>query len=403
MRCPKCQHENTANAKFCEECAAPLARACDNCGSEVSATAKFCPQCGHRLVDTARFASPKNYTPQHLADKILTSRAALEGERKQVTVLFADIKGSMELLAHRDPEAAQQLLFDPVLDRMIEAVHRYEGTVHRVMGDGIMALFGAPLALEDHAVRACYAGLRMQETVTRYADEVQRSHGVQVAIRVGLNSGEIVVRAIGNDLHMEYTVVGQTAHLASRMEQMANPGSVLTTADTLRLAEGYIATKPLGPVPVKGLADLVEIYEVTSAGAARTRLQATAGRGLTRFVGRDVQLERLVRAQQLAGRGRGQVVAIIGDAGVGKSRLVHEFLHSHHKADWLVLESNTASYGRATPYLPVIELFRRYFQINVYDSTQSIREKISERILGLDRALQDSLPPLMDLLDALDD
>jgi class 3 adenylate cyclase/tetratricopeptide (TPR) repeat protein len=403
MRCPKCQHENTANAKFCEECAAPLARACDNCGSEVSSTAKFCPQCGHPVVDTTRFASPKNYTPQHLADKILTSRAALEGERKQVTVLFADIKGSMELLAHRDPEAAQQLLFDPVLDRMIEAVHRYEGTVHRVMGDGIMALFGAPLALEDHAVRACYAGLSMQETVTRYADQVRRSHGAQVAIRVGLNSGEIVVRAIGSDLHMDFTVVGQTAHLASRMEQMARPGSVLTTADTLQLAEGYVAVKPLGPVPVKGLADPVQIYEVTGAGAARTRLQAAAGRGLTRFVGRDIELEQLLRAQRLAGHGRGQVVAIIGEAGVGKSRLVHEFLHSQHTVDWLVLESNSASYGRATPYLPVIELLRRYFKINVDDSTQSIGEKISDRILTLDPALQDSLPPLLDLLDALDD
>ena len=218
---------------------------------------------------------------------------------------------------------------DPVLERMIEAVHRYEGTVNRVMGDGIMALFGAPLAHEDHAVRACYAALRMQETVTRYADEVQRSHGVPVAIRVGLNSGEIVVCAIGNDLHMDYTVVGQTAHLAARMEQMAKPGSVLTTADTLQLAEGYIAMKPLGPVPVKGLADPVQIYEVTGAGAARTRLQVAAGRGLTRFVGRDVELEQLRRAQQLAGQGRGQVVAIVGEAGVGKSRLVHEFVHSH--------------------------------------------------------------------------
>ena len=406
MKCPKCRHENAPEAKFCEECATPLSRACIDCGSQVSFTAKFCSQCGHPLQATAdgtRFASPKSYTPQHLAEKILTSRAALEGERKQVTVLFADIKGSMELLADRDAEAAQKLLFDPVLERMIEAVHRYEGTVHRVMGDGIMALFGAPLALEDHAVRACYAGLRMQETVARYADEVQRSHEVRVAIRVGVNSGEIVVTAIGNDLHMDYTVVGQTAHLASRMEQMATPGSVLTTADTLRLAEGYIAMKPLGPTPVKGLADPVEIYEVTGAGTARTRLQAAAGRGLTRFVGREAQFEQLLRAQQLAWDGRGQVVAIIGEAGVGKSRLVHEFLHAQQTADWLVLESNSASYGRATPYLPVIELLRRYLKINVRDSTQSIREKISDRILTLDLALQDSLPPLLDLLDALDD
>ncbi|TMJ69346.1 MAG: zinc-ribbon domain-containing protein [Alphaproteobacteria bacterium] len=406
MRCPKCQHENTLEAKFCEECAATLAPTCGNCGSPVSSTAKFCSQCGHPLqpvADDTRFASPRSYTPQHLAEKILTSRAALEGERKQVTVLFADIKGSMELLADRDAEAAQTLLFDPVLERMIEAVHRYEGTVHRVLGDGIMALFGAPLAVEDHAVRACYAGLRMQETVTRYAEEVQRSQGVQVAIRVGVNSGEIVVRTIGNDLHMDYTVVGQTVHLASRMEQMAKPGSVLTTADTLRLAEGYLAMEPLGPVPVKGLANPVQIYEVTGAGAARTRLQAAAGRGLTRFVGRGVQLDQLLRAQRLAGHGRGQVVAIIGEAGVGKSRLVHEFLYSHQTADWLVLESNSASYGRATPYLPVIELLRRYFKVNVDDSTQSIREKISDRILTLDPALHVSLPPLLDLLDALDD
>ncbi len=313
MKCPKCQHENTAKAKFCEECAAPLARVCASCGSQVSSAAKFCPECGHPLKsveDDPRFASPRTYTPQHLVDKILTSRAALEGERKQVTVLFADIKGSMELLADRDPEDAQKLL-DPVLERMIEAVHYYEGTVNRVMGDGIMALFGAPLAHEDHAVRACYAALRMQETVTRYADEVQRSQGVPVTIRVGLNSGEIVVCAIGNDLHMDYTVVGQTAHLAARMEQMAKPGSVLTTANTLKLAEGYVAMNPLGPMPVKGLADPIQIYEVTGAGAARTRLQAAAGRGLTRFVGRDVELEQLRRAQQLAGQCRGQVVAIV--------------------------------------------------------------------------------------------
>ena len=404
MKCPKCQHENTAKAKFCEECAAPLARVCASCGSQVSSAAKFCPECGHPLKsveDDPRFASPRTYTPQHLVDKILTSRAALEGERKQVTVLFADIKGSMELLADRDPEDAQKLL-DPVLERMIEAVHYYEGTVNRVMGDGIMALFGAPLAHEDHAVRACYAALRMQETVTRYADEVQRSQGVPVTIRVGLNSGEIVVCAIGNDLHMDYTVVGQTAHLAARMEQMAKPGSVLTTANTLKLAEGYVAMNPLGPMPVKGLADPIQIYEVTGAGAARTRLQAAAGRGLTRFVGRDVELEQLRRAQQLAGQCRGQVVAIVGEAGVGKSRLVHEFVHSHHTANWLVLESNSASYGHATPYLPVIELLRHYFKINVHDSTPSIREKVTGKILTLDPSLQDAIPPVLDLLDALD-
>jgi class 3 adenylate cyclase/tetratricopeptide (TPR) repeat protein len=406
MKCPKCQHENTATAKFCEECAEPLAaRACASCGSAVSSTAKFCPQCGHPLTPIAenpRFASPHSYTPQYIADKILTAQAAPMGERKQVTVLFADIKGSMELLADHDPEDAQKLL-DPVLECMIEAVHRYEGTVNRVMGDGIMALFGAPLAHEDHAPRACYAALRMQETVTRYADQVQRSHGVPLTIRVGLNSGEIVVCAIGNDLHMDYTVVGQTAHLAARMEQMAKPGSILTTANTVQLAEGYVTVKPLGPVPVKGLANPIPIYEVTGAGAARTRLQAAAVRGLTRFVGRDVELEQLRRAQQLARQGRSQVVAIVGEAGVGKSRLVHEFVRSDHTADWRVLEFSSTPYGHATPYLPVIELFRHYFQIDSQDSMRSIREKVTGNILTLDPSLQDAIPPVLDLLDALDD
>src|SRR5262249_10069978 len=386
MKCPNCEHENSVGAKFCEQCATPLGRACENCGSAVSSTARFCPECGHPvkpIADDPRYASPTSYTPQHLADKILAARATLEGERKQVTVLFADIKGSMELFVDRDAEAAQKI-FDPVLEHMIEAVHRYEGTVNRVMGDGIMALFGAPIAHEDHAVRACYAALRMQEGVKRYAEEVRRSHGLEITIRVGLNSGEIVVWGIGNDLHLNYTVVGQTAHLAARMEQMANPGSVLTTEDTLQLAEGYVAMRPLGPVSVKGLPDPIQIFEVTGAGEARTRLQVAAGRGLTRFVGRDVELEQVRRVQQLAGQGHGQVMAIVGEAGVGKSRLVREFIHSHSTAGWTVLESKSASYGRATPYLPVIELLRDYFKIDARDSTHSIREKVTTRIRARD-------------------
>ena len=317
-------------------------------------------------------------------------------------MLFADIKGSMEVIADRDPEDVQKLLH-AVLERMIEAVHRYEGTVNTVMGDGLMALFGAPLAHEDHAVRACYAALRMQENIARYSDEIQRTYGVPVMIRIGLNSGEIVISGIGNDLHMDYTVVGQTAHLAARMEQMAKPGSVLTTADTFRLAEGYLAMKPLGALPVKGLTYPIDVYEITGAGAARSRLQAAAVRGLTRFVGRTVELQHLHRAQQLAVQGHGQVVTIVGQAGVGKSRLVHEFIHSPPTAEWLVLESNSTSYGHATPYLPVTELLRHYFKLNVHDSAQSIREKVSGKILSLDPSLQEVILPVLDLLNALDD
>ena len=282
---------------------------------------------------------------------ILTSKAALEGERKQVTVLFADLKGSMELLADRDPEEARKIL-DPVLERMMEAVHHYEGTVNQVMGDGIMALFGAPLAHEDHAVRACYAALRMQETVRRYAEEARRVHGVEVQIRVGLNSGDVVVRAIGSDLHMDYTAVGQTTHLAARMEQLAPPGTVRLTPETMRLAEGYVEVRSLGPIPVKGLPDPIEIFELIGAGQARTRLQAAALRGLTRFVGRDAEVEHLRRVLSQADAGRGQVVAIVGEAGVGKSRLTYEFTHSHRVQDWLILEASSMSYGKATSYLP---------------------------------------------------
>jgi len=214
MKCSRCQQDNPSHAKFCAECAAPLARSCSKCGANLPASAKFCIECAHPVsVPGSRVASPDSYTPKHLAERILTSKASLEGERKQVTVLFADLKGSMELLADLDPEESRKIL-DPVLELMMEAVHRYEGTVNQVMGDGIMALFGAPLAHEDHAVRACYAALRMQETVKRYAEEVHRTQGLPLQIRVGLNSGDVVVRSIGSDLHMDYTAVGHTTHLA---------------------------------------------------------------------------------------------------------------------------------------------------------------------------------------------
>src|SRR2546426_3954711 len=278
MKCPRCQHENRPGAKFCEECAAPLGRVCSNCSSQVSATAKFCPECAHPLAAPSvepRFASPRTYTPKHLAEKIINSKAALEGERKQVTVLFADLKGSMELLADRDPEEARKLL-DPVLEQMMEAVHRYEGTMNQVMGDGIMALFGAPLTHEDHAVRACYAALRMQDAVRRYSEELRRAQGMEVQIRVGVNSGEVVVRSIGSDLHMDYTAVGQTTHLAARMEQLAAPGSIRLTGETLHLAEGFVQVTPLGPVPIKGLGEPVEVFELVGG---RRRPHPPRGRG----------------------------------------------------------------------------------------------------------------------------
>jgi class 3 adenylate cyclase/tetratricopeptide (TPR) repeat protein len=402
VKCPQCAFENRPQAKFCEECATPLARACANCGSSLSPTAKFCPECAHPVaagtVTQQRFSSPETYTPKHLAEKILTSKGALEGERKQVTVLFADMKGSMELLADRDPEEARKIL-DPVLEHMMEAVHRYEGTVNQVLGDGIMALFGAPLAHEDHAVRACYAALRMQESLRQHAEGVRRVEGIPIQIRVGINSGEVVVRSIRSDLHMDYTAVGQTTHVAARMEQMAVPGSILLSAETMTLAEGYIEVKPLGPLPVKGLETPIEVYELSRAATVRSRFQIAAARGLTRFVGRESELDQLRQALERARSGHGQVAAVVGEPGVGKSRLYWEFSHSHRAQGWLSLESRSVSYGKATNYLPIIELLRVYFDIEQADDSRKIREKVTGKLLSLDRQLEPYLPPILWLLD----
>jgi len=343
---------------------------------------------------------PLAYTPAYLAEKILTSRSAVEGERKQVTVLFADLKGSMELLADRDPEEARQLL-DPVLECMMAAVHRYEGTVNQVMGDGIMALFGAPIAHEDHAVRSCYAALAMQAAIRTYAEEARRAHGITVQIRVGLNSGAVVVRAIGNDLHMDYSAVGQTTHLAARMEQLATPGSIVLTVNTLRLVEGLVQVTALGPTPVRGLPEPVEVFELVGASTLRGRFQARVAGGLTRFVGRETELAALVQALERAGAGHGQVVAVVGEAGVGKSRLVYEVVHAHRLQGWRVLESASVSYGKATPYFPIIDLLRRYTHAEERDDVRTVRAKVTGQVLTLDETLQETIPALLSLLDAL--
>src|SRR5262245_33881838 len=377
MQCLQCQTRNPAGMRFCGQCAAPLPAADRS---------------------EPRFAAPESYTPKHLAEKILTSRSALEGERKQVTVLFADLKGSMELLADRDPEEARRIL-DPILEQMMEAVHRYEGTVNQVMGDGIMALFGAPLAHEDHAVRACYAALRMQESVKRYGEGVRRREGVLPQIRVGLNSGEVVVRSIGSDLRFDYTAVGVTTHLAARVEQAAARGSVLVTAATLRPAEGHVQATALGPVRLKGLAEPVELHQLTGAGTARSRFQVLAGRGLTAFVGRAGEIARLEAALGQSRAGRGPVVAIAGAPGVGKSRLLWEFVHSPRTEGCRLLEAASLSYGQATGYLPVVELLRAYFQVGGADDPRTVREKVAGGLSSGDRALAPALPALLALLE----
>src|SRR5262245_55155965 len=348
----------------------------------------------------ARVPAPLAYTPPYLAEKILTSRSILAGERKQVTVLFADLKDSTELIRGLDPEAAQHLL-DPAIHCMMDAVHRFEGTVNQVLGDGIMALFGAPIAHEDHALRACYAALAMQAAMRSTTADVRRSQGLELRMRVGLHSGEVVVRAIGNDLHMDYSAVGETTHLAARMEQLATPGSIRLTATTLRLVEGLVQVTALGPVPAKGLAEPLEVFELVGASGVRQRLQAAVVRGLTPLVGRQQELEALHQALAQAQTGHGQVVALVGEAGVGKSRLVHECICSPGTQGWRVLESAAVSYGRSTPYGPVIDVLKRYGQIEDHDDTCIIRAKMTRQGLTLDETFQETIPALLALLDVL--
>ena len=322
--------------------------ACARCHAELTSSAKFCGACGGepvatRLAEFAAGVGPSIHTPKHLAERILTSKALLEGERKQVTVLFADMRASMELVSDRDPEEARALL-DPVLERMMDAVHAYEGTVNQVMGDGIMALFGAPVANEDHAVRACYAALRMQESVGVYAAEMLRERGTVMQIRVGLNSGEVVVRAISSDLHLEYTAVGETTHLAARMEQLATPGTILLARNTLRLAEGLIDVRSLGPVPIRGLSHPVEVYELVGVSSVSPPIRGR-GRELTPFVGRDSEIRQLQNAVGRATAGHGGVVALVGAPGVGKSRLCYELSRMTAAPDWQRLQASGDSTG----------------------------------------------------------
>jgi len=409
MQCSQCQADNKDDRRFCSSCGAPLVVLCTSCSFANDAGSMFCGGCGTPLAKfrtsapvspavPPAYASPKAYTPAHLADRIIGGRAALEGERKQVTVMFADLKGSMELVAERDPEEAR-LILDPVLERMMEAVHCYEGTVNQVMGDGIMALFGAPVAHEDHAIRAGYAALRMKETISALAIDLERRLGFRVQIRVGMNSGEVVVRAIGSDLRMDYSAVGQTTHLAARMEQLATPGSILVTEAFTRLTESSLHFKPMGLTPVKGMPEPVDVFELSGAEPTRTRFQAASSRGLSRFVGREGELKLLYEALNRAEARAGQVVAVVGEPGVGKSRLFHELVRSSHMRGWLVLETGSVSYGQMTVWMPVRDLLRTFFQIDDRAAPPEIQSQVTASLAALDPSLQDVLPAVLWLLD----
>ena len=399
MLCAGCRADNPPRAKFCVECASPLAPGCPECGAPLPDSARFCPGCARPLAAAGlRLAPPGAYTPAHLAEKIRAGRRALEGERKRVTVLFADIAGSMQLMLDRDPEDARVVL-DGVIERMMGAVHAAEGTVNQILGDGIMALFGAPVAHEDHAVRACHAALRMQDLVGRFAAGIQPSTGIAVRIRVGINSGDVVVRSIANDLHMDYTAVGQTTHLAARMEQMAGPGEILATREVMRLVEGYVQARQLGPRAVKGLAQPVELFAVTGAEPARTRFEVAVRRGLSRFIGRESELAQLEAALQAAHAGRGRLVGVVGEPGVGKSRLLWEFTHAARERGCTVLEATSIARDRAVSYLPLVELLGRYFGIGGADDREAAAAKIRQRLQAVDASFEPPLVPLLALFN----
>jgi class 3 adenylate cyclase/tetratricopeptide (TPR) repeat protein len=326
-----------------------------------------------------------------------SSPETLEGERKMVTALFADIKGSMDLMEDLDPEEARAIV-DPAIRLMIDAAHRYDGYVVQSTGDGIFALFGAPVAHEDHPQRALYAALRMQEEVKRYAEKLRAEKGVNLQVRVGVNTGEVVVRSIKtDDAHTEYAPIGHSTGLASRLQTLANPGSIAISEAVRKLIEGYFALKPLGPARIKGVSEPIDVYEVTGLGPLRTRLQRSAGRGLTKFVGRAREMEALRHAAEQARSGRGQIAVAMAEPGVGKSRLFFEFKVTS-QSGWMVLETFSVSHGKASAYLPVIDLLRNYFDITAADDERKRREKVAGKITILDRSLEDTLPYLFSLL-----
>jgi class 3 adenylate cyclase len=393
MRCSKCGFENPAGMKFCGQCTAPLALVCPKCNSENPPGFKFCGQCTTALA-------PATTGPES-SNRLVTVREgnddpAIEGERKTVTALFADIKGSTELMEDLDPEAARAII-DPALKLMIDAAHRYDGYVVQSTGDGIFALFGAPVAHEDHPQRALYAALRMQDELKRHSDRVRAEGGPPIQGRIGVNTGEVVVRSIHTGAgQTEYTPIGHTTNLASRMQTAAAVGSIAISEVTRKLCEGYFTVKALGPTRVKGVSEPVNV-EVTGLGPLRTRLQHAAGRGLTKFVGRQHELEALRAAADRATSGHGQIVAAMAEPGVGKSRLYFEF-KAENQSGWMVLETFSISHGKASAYLPVIDLLRNYFRIESEDDARTRREKVTGRVVALDRSLEDTLPYLFSLL-----
>jgi len=402
MKCLRCHADNREGIKFCEECGASLELICPGCGAAIPAGKKFCGECGSSLGEARAeppidYEQPHSYTPQFLADKILTGRQSIEGERKLVTVLFADVAGYTAMSEKLDEEEVHQIM-DGCFKIILDEIHRYEGTIDKFTGDGAMALFGAPVAHEDHPQRACYAALAIQKGLETYGEKLKKDCGVDFQMRIGLNSGPVIVGAVGSDLRMDYTAVGDTVNLASRMQSLARPGSTLVSRETHRMTRDFFRFQSLGKVSVKGKEEPVEAYELLEPTDVATRLEAAVIRGLTRFVGRDKEMATLRETFDKANSGSGQVVGIVGEAGVGKSRLLFELRKTLPEGQYTLVEGRCLHYGGSMPYLPFLDILRAYFAIEEGDREYLIKKKMSEKVEDLDEKLQDILPPLQDIL-----
>ncbi len=402
MNCPQCQTQNPEDNKFCRKCGTKLVKTCPQCNSETLPDDTFCGKCGHDLrkpreAKPLDYDQPHSYTPKHLADKILTNRNYIEGERKVVTVMFADVAGFTSMSEKLDAETVHEVL-DGCFRILMDEIHRYEGTINQFRGDGIMALFGAPIAHEDHAQRACHAALSIQKSLEPYGERLKQQYGTDFKMRIGLNSGPVVVGSIGDDLRMDYTAQGDTANLASRMESSAYAGNILVSNHMYRLAKEFFEFEPLGQIHVKGKEEPVEAYRLIKPTEVETRIAASVAKGLTRFVGRQRESETLKDAFDKVKSGEGQVVGIVGEAGVGKSRLLLEFRNSLPKGQHWYYEGRCLHYGGSMPYLPILDITRSLIGVKEGEQEHVIRQKLKERILGIDQNLTHVIPPFQELL-----
>lgn len=402
MKCPKCQLKNRDGAKFCGQCGYKFEITCPECAFKNQTRNKFCDECGHELrkikeIPPVNYSEPQSYTPKFLADKILTTRSSIEGERKLVTVFFADVANYTAMSEKLDPEEVHQIM-DGCFRILMDEIHKYEGTINQFTGDGVMALFGAPAAHEDHAQRACYAALSIRNVIGDYSEKVRKDCDIEFKMRIGINTGPVIVGAIGNDLRMDYTAIGDTTNLASRMESKARPGSILVSKSTYKIARDYFEFEPFAKLDLKGKEKPQRTYELIKSGKVNTRIRASVAKGLIRFVGRKKSMAALNGYYEQVQSGAGQVVGIVGEAGVGKSRFLLEFVNQIPKGEFTYFEGRCSHYGSSMIYKPILDILKHFFNVDEGDREFIIKKKIKEKTLSLNEKLENTLPPFHDLL-----